>query len=50
MLSDFGIDTIFDYMGWHNMFHLKKPTYSKLVKMLFANMYINMEPRIVSHL
>jgi hypothetical protein len=35
MLSDFGIYIIFNYMGWHNVFHLIR---------------INVEPRIVSHL
>ena len=31
MLSDFGIDIIFNYMGWHNVFHLKNLTYPKLI-------------------
>jgi len=35
MLSDFGIDTIFDYMGWQNLFHLNKLTYLKLIRMFF---------------
>jgi len=50
MLSDFRIDTIFDYISWHNLFYLKKLMYPKLIRMLFANMHINLEPRIFSHL
>ena len=51
MLSDFGIDTIFDYMGWQNLFHLNKLTYLKLIRMFFfVNIRINVKPRIVSHL
>jgi len=39
-------------MGWQNLFHLKNPTYLNLIRMFvfFANMQINMEPRIASHL
>lgn len=47
-MSPFGIDTIFDKMGWKTLFDLKKPTYPKLIKMFFANMKITMEPRISS--
>jgi len=51
MVRDFEIDTIFDYMGWQNLFHLKNPTYLKLIRMFFfANMQINMKHRIASHL
>lgn len=50
MLSDFRIDTIFDYMSWHNLFYLKRPTYPELIRMLFIDIRINLEPRICSHL
>jgi hypothetical protein len=47
-LSTFGIDTIFDKMGCKTLFDLKKPTYSKIIMMLFANTKITMESRISS--
>jgi hypothetical protein len=50
MLSDFGIDTIFTYIGWQNLFHLKKLTYLKLIIMLFCKYVNQLEPKIVSHL
>jgi hypothetical protein len=37
-------------MGWSTLYYLKKPTCPKLIRMLFANMRINMESRIVSSL
>jgi hypothetical protein len=32
ILSDFRIYTIFDYIGWQNLFHLKNPTYPQLIR------------------
>ena len=37
-------------MGWSTLYYLKKPTCPKLIRMLFANMRINMESGIVSSL
>jgi hypothetical protein len=37
-------------MGWSTLYYLKKPTCPKLIRMLFANIRINMESRIVSSL
>jgi hypothetical protein len=41
MVRDFEIDIIFDYMGWQNLFHLKKPTYLKLIRMFVFCKYAN---------
>jgi hypothetical protein len=37
-------------MERNTLFYLKKATYPKLIKMLFANMGINVEPKTVSSL
>jgi hypothetical protein len=37
-------------MGRNTLFYLKKATYPKLIKMLFANMGINVELKTVSSL
>ncbi|KAG5223073.1 Retrovirus-related polyprotein from transposon [Salix suchowensis] len=37
-------------MGWYSLYEYKKPTYPKLMRMFFANMRVNVEPRIISTL
>jgi hypothetical protein len=37
-------------MGWSVLFHLKNTTNSKLIRIFYTNMRINVEPRIVSSL
>ena len=49
-LSALGIDTLFAEMGWYSLYEYKKPTYPKLMRMFFANMRVNVEPRIISTL
>ena len=49
-LSAFGIDTLFAEMGWYSLYEYRKPTYPKLMRMFFANMRVNVEPRIMSSL
>ena len=49
-LSALGIDTLFAEMGWYSLYEYRKPTYPKLMRMFFANMRVNVEPRIMSTL
>jgi hypothetical protein len=35
-LCVFGIDGIFEQIGWSTLFYIKKPTYSKFIKMFFC--------------
>jgi hypothetical protein len=36
----FKIDGIFEQIGWSTLFYIKKSTYSKFIKIFFANMRI----------
>ncbi|KAF9662218.1 hypothetical protein SADUNF_Sadunf18G0030400 [Salix dunnii] len=49
-LSALVIDTLFAEMGWYSLYEYKKPTCPKLMRMFFANMRVNVEPRIISTL
>lgn len=49
-VNAFGINTLFEEIGWSNIYNMKEVIYPYLIRMFFANMRITFEPKIITSL
>jgi len=49
-LNVFGVENLFEKIGWSSIYNMKKATYPSFIRMFFANIRITYEPRIMSSL